>query len=155
MSPGALSFAKLVMMSSAPVKSAEDVRYASQDPFSQSTLSHDNLDCRGSKSRISLHGNIQHNNKIIDHCTTKFMRNTDEPCKKSLTERWPYSACRLAVFLWASPDIRRVLSGFTFQLPPVQLFLPASKNSLYHVISILKPQSKINGSPGKVLKPFQ
>ena len=28
-----LSFAKLVMMSSAPAKSAEDARYASQDPF--------------------------------------------------------------------------------------------------------------------------
>ena len=33
------SFAKLVM-SSAPAKSAGDVRYASQDPFIQSTLSH-------------------------------------------------------------------------------------------------------------------
>ena len=31
--PGSLSFAKLVMMSSAPVKSAGDARYASQDPF--------------------------------------------------------------------------------------------------------------------------
>ena len=31
--PGSLSFAKLVMMSSAPEKSAGDVRYASQDPF--------------------------------------------------------------------------------------------------------------------------
>ena len=33
MSAGSLSFAKLVMMSSAPVKSAGDARYASQDPF--------------------------------------------------------------------------------------------------------------------------
>ena len=31
--PGSLSFAKLVMMLSAPVKSAGHVRYASQDPF--------------------------------------------------------------------------------------------------------------------------
>ena len=31
--PGSLSFAKLVMMSSAPAKSAGDARYASQDPF--------------------------------------------------------------------------------------------------------------------------
>ena len=40
MSPGSLSFTKLVMMSSAPVKSARDARYASQDPFMQSMLSH-------------------------------------------------------------------------------------------------------------------
>ena len=40
MSPGSLSFAKLVMMSSAPAKSAGDARYASQDSFIQSTLSH-------------------------------------------------------------------------------------------------------------------
>ena len=40
MSPGSLSFAKLVVMSFAPAKSAEDTRYASQDPFIQSTLSH-------------------------------------------------------------------------------------------------------------------
>ena len=38
--PGSLSFAKLVMMSSAPAKSTGDARYASQDPFIQSTLSH-------------------------------------------------------------------------------------------------------------------
>ena len=31
--PGSLSFAKLVMMSSTPAKSAEYARYASQDPF--------------------------------------------------------------------------------------------------------------------------
>ena len=31
--PGSLSFAKLVMMSSAPEESALDARYASQDPF--------------------------------------------------------------------------------------------------------------------------
>ena len=31
--PGSLSFAKLVMMSSAPAKSTGDARYASQDPF--------------------------------------------------------------------------------------------------------------------------
>ena len=31
--PGSLSFAKLVMMSSAAAKSAGDARYASQDPF--------------------------------------------------------------------------------------------------------------------------
>ena len=31
--PGSLSFTKLVMMSSAPAKSAGDARYASQDPF--------------------------------------------------------------------------------------------------------------------------
>ena len=38
--PGSLSFAKLVMMSSAHVKSiCGDARYASQDPFIQSTLS--------------------------------------------------------------------------------------------------------------------
>ena len=39
MSPGFLSFAKLVMMSSAPANSAGDARYASQDPFIRS-LSH-------------------------------------------------------------------------------------------------------------------
>ena len=33
MSPGSLSFAKLVMMSSAPAKSAKDARYPYQDPF--------------------------------------------------------------------------------------------------------------------------
>ena len=40
--PGSLSFAKLVMMSSAPAKSAGDARYVSQDPFihSISMLSH-------------------------------------------------------------------------------------------------------------------
>ena len=37
---GSLSFAKLVMMSSAPAKSAGDARYASQDPFIQPTFSH-------------------------------------------------------------------------------------------------------------------
>ena len=31
--PGSLSFAKLVMMSSAPAKSAGDARYKSQDPL--------------------------------------------------------------------------------------------------------------------------
>ena len=31
--PGSFSFAKLVMMSSAPAKSAGDARYMSQDPF--------------------------------------------------------------------------------------------------------------------------
>ena len=31
--PGSLSFAKLVMMSSAPAKFAGNARYASQDPF--------------------------------------------------------------------------------------------------------------------------
>ena len=31
--PGSLSFAKLVMMSSAPVKSAGDARYAFHEPF--------------------------------------------------------------------------------------------------------------------------
>ena len=36
--PGFLIFAKLVMMSSAPTKSAGDARYASQEPFIQSTL---------------------------------------------------------------------------------------------------------------------
>ena len=40
MSPGHLSFTKLVMISPAPAKSAGDARYASQDPFIQSTLSH-------------------------------------------------------------------------------------------------------------------
>ena len=40
MSPGSLSFAKLVRMSSSPVKSAGDAGYASQYPFIQSTLSH-------------------------------------------------------------------------------------------------------------------
>ena len=40
MTPGSLSFAKLVMMSFAPAKSAGDTRYASQDPFIHSTLSH-------------------------------------------------------------------------------------------------------------------
>ena len=40
MSPGSLSFAKLAMMSCAPANSAGDARYASQDPFIQSTLSH-------------------------------------------------------------------------------------------------------------------
>ena len=38
--PGSLSFTKLVMMSSVPAKSTGDDRYASQDPFIQSTLSH-------------------------------------------------------------------------------------------------------------------
>ena len=38
--PGSLSFAKLVVMSSAPAKSSGDPRYASQDPIIQSTLSH-------------------------------------------------------------------------------------------------------------------
>ena len=33
MSQGSLSFAKLVMMSSAPANSAGDARYAFQDPF--------------------------------------------------------------------------------------------------------------------------
>ena len=33
MSPGSLSFVKLVMMSSAPAKSAGGARYASQDPY--------------------------------------------------------------------------------------------------------------------------
>ena len=36
--PGSLSFAKLVMMSSAPAKSAGDVRYASQNPFTHSLI---------------------------------------------------------------------------------------------------------------------
>ena len=36
--PGSLSFAKLVMMSSIPAKSPGDTRYASQDPFIQSTF---------------------------------------------------------------------------------------------------------------------
>ena len=40
MSPGSLSFAKLVMISSAPAKSAGDARNAFQDPFIQSTSSH-------------------------------------------------------------------------------------------------------------------
>ena len=40
MSPGSPSFDKLVMMSSAPAKSARDARYMSQDPFIQSTLPH-------------------------------------------------------------------------------------------------------------------
>ena len=40
MSPGSLSFANFVVMSSAPGKSARDARYTSQDPFVQSTLSH-------------------------------------------------------------------------------------------------------------------
>ena len=40
MSPGSLSFAKLVMMSSAPAKSTGDARYASQDPIIQSMLSY-------------------------------------------------------------------------------------------------------------------
>ena len=39
MSQGSLSFAKLVMMSSAPAKSAGDAIYASQDPSIQSTFS--------------------------------------------------------------------------------------------------------------------
>ena len=38
LTPGFLSFAKLVMMSSAPGESAGDDRYASQDPFIQSTF---------------------------------------------------------------------------------------------------------------------
>ena len=40
MSPGSLSFAKMVMMSSAPAKSAGDARYASQDPFIYSLIVH-------------------------------------------------------------------------------------------------------------------
>ena len=40
--PGSLSFAKLVMMSSAPTKSARDARYISQDPFIRwSTVQYD------------------------------------------------------------------------------------------------------------------
>ena len=38
MSPGTLSFAKLVMMSSAPAKSAGDARYASHDSLSHTIL---------------------------------------------------------------------------------------------------------------------
>ena len=38
--PGSLSIVKLMMMSSTPAKSAGGIRYASQDPFIQSTLSH-------------------------------------------------------------------------------------------------------------------
>ena len=38
MSPGSLSFAKLVMMSSAPAKSAGVARCAPQDPLIQSTF---------------------------------------------------------------------------------------------------------------------
>ena len=41
--PGSLSFAKLVMLSSAPAKSVGDARYVSKDPPIQSALSH-NLD---------------------------------------------------------------------------------------------------------------
>ena len=37
MSPGSLSFAKLVMMSSTSAKSLGEARYVSQDPFIQST----------------------------------------------------------------------------------------------------------------------
>ena len=40
MSPGSLPFAELVIMSAAPAKSAGYARYASQDPFIQSTMSH-------------------------------------------------------------------------------------------------------------------
>ena len=40
MSPGFLSFAKLVMMSSAPAKSAGDARYTFQDPFILTMVSH-------------------------------------------------------------------------------------------------------------------
>ena len=40
MSPGSLPFAKLGMTPSTPAKYAGDARYASQDPFIQSTLSH-------------------------------------------------------------------------------------------------------------------
>ena len=38
--PGAPSFAKLVMMSSTPAKSAGDTRYGSQDPFRIRWFSH-------------------------------------------------------------------------------------------------------------------
>ena len=50
--PGSLSFAKLVMMSSAPEKSAGDARYASQDPFIQ--LIHLTPSCI--RSAFFLHG---------------------------------------------------------------------------------------------------
>ena len=40
MSPGSLSFAKPVVMLSAPAKSAGIARYTSHDPFIQSMLSH-------------------------------------------------------------------------------------------------------------------
>ena len=40
MSPQSLSFAKLLMMSSAPAKSEGDARYTQHDPFIQSTLTH-------------------------------------------------------------------------------------------------------------------
>ena len=46
--PGSLSFAKLVMMSSAPAKSAGDARYVSQDPF----IAPDDLN---SKSNLGVH----------------------------------------------------------------------------------------------------
>ena len=40
--PGSLSFAKLVMKSSAPVNSAGDARYAAQDPFIHSNNNNNN-----------------------------------------------------------------------------------------------------------------
>ena len=57
--PGSLSFAKLVMMSSAPAKSAGDARYVSQDPFIQS-----------STVPYNLHSNlyyVERNNKLDSH----------------------------------------------------------------------------------------
>ena len=53
--PGSLSFAKLVMMSTAPAKSAGDARYACQDPFIQSTLSHTISTPISIKSSFFLH----------------------------------------------------------------------------------------------------
>ena len=51
-----LSFAKLVMMSSAPAKSAGDARYVSKDPFIQSTLPIQKkpLERNGKKSGVSF-----------------------------------------------------------------------------------------------------
>ena len=49
--PGSLSFAKLVMMSSAPAKSAGDARYASQDPFIHLLIVPFNLDSKRNKTK--------------------------------------------------------------------------------------------------------
>ena len=59
--PGSLSFAKMVMMSSAPAKSKEDARYASQDPLIRlmsQTISTPNA----VRSAFFLRRTQQHNN---------------------------------------------------------------------------------------------
>ena len=64
--PGSLSFAKLVMMSSAPAKPAGDARNVSQDPFIQSTLSHTISTPICLRSAFSLHRTQEHRLEMGD-----------------------------------------------------------------------------------------